>query len=410
VHIFVLAYKQRNKKVVSSDEDTSSESSNDSSDDSNDDPKESGSKKKKRSKYDKRSAEEIERMRVDFPNLSHHSDETFKTLSWTELIRLDRKLENSAKSSKKLTEKLAKNLEKIKKFPSKIQAGEDNRADKLHEARFLGGHTCRHTDVWLQARRSIGLSGLDPVSRYDSECLGMSSHLNSHIWAELHYPGSKEVSIKMLSPQALKAARGSSDKEAASIKKDFEEISEIAVAVNTLTHAVHCIHPWNFAFATLDFFLTTVQYGEKESAGKTEKISFLCDFIDDVIRHNAEAWDDSKPFLTATELSSKWITEIMMRFPRAGPSKTNYRPEKTPQRKTDSNTPPPPPNKFNKQQGPFIPYGFCRRFNFNHCPNQKDKTCPAPWDQTKQLKHECAHWNPNTNKYCLQNHSFVDHK
>jgi hypothetical protein len=112
-------------------------------------------------------------MRSDFPNLSHHSDETFRTLSWTELIRLDSKLENSAKSSKKLTEKLAKNLEKIKKFPSKIQFGEDNRADVLHDARFLGGHTCLHTEVWLRARKVIGLSGMDPISRYDSKCLGI---------------------------------------------------------------------------------------------------------------------------------------------------------------------------------------------------------------------------------------------
>jgi hypothetical protein len=148
----------------------------------------------------------------------------------------------------------------------------------------------------------------------------MPRHLNSHIWAELHNPGSKEISIKMLSPQALKAAGGSSDKEAASVKKDFDEVGEVAVAMNTLTHAVHCVHPWNFSIATLDFFLTTVQYGEKESTSKSSRISFVCDFIDDILRHNAEAWDDSKPFLTATELSSKWITEVMMRFPRAGPS------------------------------------------------------------------------------------------
>jgi hypothetical protein len=57
------------------------------------------------------------------------------------LIRLDKKLEGSAKSTKKLTEKLSKNLDKIKKFPKKIPAGEDNRTDILHEARFLGGHT-----------------------------------------------------------------------------------------------------------------------------------------------------------------------------------------------------------------------------------------------------------------------------
>jgi hypothetical protein len=362
-------------------------------------------------KYGDRSNEEIERMRQDFPNLAHHQVETFKTLSWSEIIRLDSRLENSAKLTKKLTEKLAKNLEKSKKFPAKIQAGEDNRADLLHDARFLGGHTCRHTDIWLHARKVIGLTGLEPISLYDSECLGMSNHINSHIWAELHNPGSKEISIKMLSPQALKAARGSSDKEAASVKKDFEEISEVAVALNTLSHAVHCIHPWNFAMATLDFFLTTVQYGDKESGAKTAKLSFLCDFIDEALLHNAEAWDDSKPFLTSTELSSKWVTEIMMRFPRAGPSRQNFKNEPVQTKKPQNTTlPHPPPNGKTKYTGSFIPNGLCRRFNFNSCPCQNDKLCPAPFNSSVQLKHQCAHWDEQKKSYCLQSHSLLDHK
>jgi len=62
-------------------------------------------------------------MRSDFPNLNHHHDDTFRTLSWTELIRLDNKLEANGKSSKKLTEKLAKNLEKLKKNPQKSRPG-----------------------------------------------------------------------------------------------------------------------------------------------------------------------------------------------------------------------------------------------------------------------------------------------
>jgi hypothetical protein len=120
------------------------------------------------------------------------------------LIRLDKKLEGSAKSAKKLTEKLSKNLDKIKKFPKKVPAGEDNRADILHEARFLGGHTCGHTEIWLQARKQIGLTGLDPISRYDSECIGMSSYINNFVWSQLHNPVSREISIRMLSPHALK--------------------------------------------------------------------------------------------------------------------------------------------------------------------------------------------------------------
>jgi hypothetical protein len=356
-------------------------------------------------KFGSRSAAEIKRMRADLPNLSHHPDETFRTLSWTELMRLDSKLESNSKSSKKLTERLAKNLEKMKKCPVKVEAGEDNRADILHAARFLGGHTCKHTEIWLQARKTIGLTGPEPISRYDSEAIGLSSHINSHIWAQIHNPGSKEISIKMLSPQALKIARGASDKESASTKKDFESVSEISLALSALKTAIHCVHPWNFSVVILEFFLETMQFGEKDISNKSQRISFLTDFIDEVLMHNAEAWDDSKPFLISTELSNRWLTGIMLKFPRAGSSKSSSQDnqEKAKPKKADS-------SGKSSAGRPYIPPGLCRRFNFNSCQNQNDDTCPAPWDSTKKLKHQCAHYNSSDKTLCLKNHSWLDHK
>ncbi len=82
------------------------------------------------------------------------------------------------KSRKKLTERLAKNLEKAKLYPQDVPAGQDNWATLLHEARFLPGLTCKQTEVWLAARRHIGLKGLEPVSKYDSEGLGLSGRIN----------------------------------------------------------------------------------------------------------------------------------------------------------------------------------------------------------------------------------------
>ena len=344
-------------------------------------------------------------MRTDFPNLNHHPDETFRTLSWTELIRLDNKLEANGKSSKKLTEKLAKNLEKIKSNPQKIEAGEDNRSDILHKARFLGGHTCRNTEIWLQARKTIGLTGLDPISRYDTESVGMSSNINSHIWASLHNPGSKEISIKMLSPNGLKETRGSGDKNATAIKKDFENSNEIRLALTTLKTACHFIHPWNFSFGALEFFLSSVQFEEKELQNKNNKLSFLCDFIDDVISFNTEAWDDAKPFMQANEISNKWVSEILLKFPRTGQKQDNFdKGKKSPSSSKNPSNNKPFPNR------PFIPYGLCRRFNLNICPSQANTSCSAPWDPAKILKHQCAHQNPSDKKYCMANHSMLDHK
>jgi hypothetical protein len=113
--------------------------------------------------------------------------------------------------------------------------------------------------------------------------------------------------------------------------------------MNTLTHAVHCIHPWNFSVVTLDFFLNTVQYGERETTTKASRISFLCDFIDDVLHYNAAAWDDSKPFLFASELSSKWMTASMMKLLRPGTSRQNNKNENTTQCKTENENASPPP-------------------------------------------------------------------
>ena len=94
---------------------------------------------------------------------------------------------------------MQKNLEKIKKKTVKVEAGEDNRSNNLHESRFIGGHICQNSEIWLKARESIGIAGLDPISRYDSEGVGLSGHINSHIWALLHNPGAKEISITRLS-------------------------------------------------------------------------------------------------------------------------------------------------------------------------------------------------------------------
>ena len=350
-------------------------------------------------------------MRIDFPNLNHHPDETFRTLSWTELIRLDSKLESSGKSAKKLTEKLAKNLEKFKNNPKKIPEGSDNRSDILHEARFLGGHMCKNTEIWLQARKTIGLTGLEPVSRYDSEGVGLNSNINSHIWANLHNPGSKDISIKMLSPNGLKESRISNEKNGAGIKKDFESLGEIKQALATLRIANQFIYPWNFSFTTLEYFLMSVQFGEKEIGSIQNKISFVSEFIDEVIIHNADAWDDAKPFMEANEISNKWVSNIMLKFPKNQgkfENKQKFIPQsfQSNKQKPPINSTPPPP----KQNRPWIPPFLCRRFNNNVCPNQADLSCLAPWDSSKTLAHQCAYQNPVDKKFCLLHHSIIDHK
>jgi hypothetical protein len=46
-----------------------------------------------------------------------------------------------------------------------------------------------------------------------------------------------------------------------------------------------------------------------------EKIKFITKFIDEVLSNNAEAWDDSKPFMSANKLSNKWVADLMTKGP-----------------------------------------------------------------------------------------------
>lgn len=117
----------------------------------------------------------------------------------------------------------------------------------LHEARFLPGPTCKHTDMWLAARRHVGLTRVEPVSKYDSEGLGLSGRLNSVIWAQRHNLGSNELSIEMLAPGALEAAQGHSEKDSGHPKRQFENFHDIRMAMATLRVASHLAIPWNLA-------------------------------------------------------------------------------------------------------------------------------------------------------------------
>jgi len=355
----------------------------------------------KNSEKGRKSKETIKKLREDLPNLNHHSDEIFQSLSWSDLFKLDNKLESHGKGGKKLTDKMAKNLEKIKKNPKKIEKGLDNRADIIHDSRFLGGHICKNSDIWLKAREKIGIFGLEPISRYDSEGLGMNGNINSHIWATLHNPGSKDFSIKMLSPEALSSARSANEKDANTCKKDFVNINDIRLALNTIRTATQLIHPWNLSSATLEYFLNSVQFGEKESTGNFEKVKFVTKFIDEVLANNAEAWDDSKPFMSSNKISNKWVADMMTKGPKTfqkNEQNKNYKKIEI----QDGNK----PNMFKRIN---IPPYMCRRFNFNICPNQNDASCGAPWNAALKLKHLCAFQNPDKS-LCLKNHSYRDHK
>ena len=103
----------------SSDSDSSSSDSDKNKEDDLSPPKTKKFKIPKIKKPNLRPKEMIQALRDDLPNLNHHSDDVLQKLSWSELFHLDSKLDSRGKSGKKMTERLQKNLEKIKKYPVK---------------------------------------------------------------------------------------------------------------------------------------------------------------------------------------------------------------------------------------------------------------------------------------------------
>ncbi len=364
-------------------------------------------------KISRLSAADLSVYREDFPHLKNKPDDYFAHRTFDQLIRMNTMLEKSNKSSRKLTEKLARNLDYTKQHPVPIHAGTDNRSDILHDARFLGGHVCKHTDIWLRARNLLGLQGPDPVSRYDTETLGLTGHINSYLWSALSNPGSKDISITMASPEALKAARGVEDRDGGHPKKDFTTISDFRMALAALRVARHCIHPWDFSLATIEFFLISVQFGETDLPDLSARLRFLSEFVDEALQHNAEAWDDAKSFLPASALSTRWMNRIMLlRGTQPTPSGHTFTPRPKPPPRGQfvgqpTHQPAKPKFKFEKLA---VPHDVCRRFNLGQCSKQADPHCFAVWDLSKQLRHVCCFRDPTTQAFCLKPHSLMDHK
>jgi len=123
-------------------------------------------------------------------------------------------------------------------------------------------------------------------------------------WAEAHNPGSKQLSIQLFTPVAVQAGWNASDR--ADTTEEFDTILELRVALAALEGAIHKIYPWNWSVKTIQLFLVGIDFGEIELAGQSDRLKILADFIDDVLKMNAQSWDEKKGFLTHENLCARW--------------------------------------------------------------------------------------------------------
>ena len=85
------------------------------------------------------------------------------------------------KQNRVLTKKMAENYENVKKFLVRVEAGNDLCTEKAHDCRFLRGYVGNSQDLWVQARKKIGMAGLDPISNYETVSVGINGLLSSKV-------------------------------------------------------------------------------------------------------------------------------------------------------------------------------------------------------------------------------------
>lgn len=317
-------------------------------------------------------------------------------LTFSEIAKLGGRKE---KGGRVLSEKLAANFERTKSFPTLVEAGEDDCTGQVHKSRFLRGYVGNSQDLWTQGRRVLGLSGLPPISNYETVTMGLNGFVSARVWHEVHNPSSKVLSIRMLAPESMKQSWNTQDKLGE--VKDFSSMSELKMAMVVLDVCIRKVMPWNHAMSTLAIFMHTIEFGEVDLSNHNEKLSFLADFIDEVIRHNAQAWDEERHFMPAMELATKWSTALLRKLGGTARKSGGTKQEKASPGKQKQA---PAKKKNEGDRGDRAPPGVCKKFNQGECTHPGDKHS-ASWDPEYILRHVCSQYILAKKRYCMGNHA-----
>jgi hypothetical protein len=142
------------------------------------------------------------------PHLQGLPESMLKKLPLSAMFQLNSAIAKDQKNTAKMNtnSKLAANARKMVAEPQKIAAGQDNRRDILHEARFIGGASCANIEMWQAARRIIGDKGVVPIGNYDLDSVGCGGSVTPRGWLALHNPASQELKLKFSTYQTLREA------------------------------------------------------------------------------------------------------------------------------------------------------------------------------------------------------------
>ncbi len=337
-------------------------------------------------------------LRKRFPFLVDLSDRFVRSQTTSELL----KLESTAmkmkmiEQSRDFEDRLASNKASLEERECKVPAGFDNRWDKLHPGRFLGGASCTTKKLWLEARKAVGLSGDRPVGCYDMGAVGMGGFVTSRGWIELHNPGSSRNALKLFSINNCAAKVSSSKNSSKNCEDDIEEIVELGefkLALRTMRVAASMVMPWNFAYVALENFLQQTNFCSSDLQGIDQPAKLLSQFVDYVIKENANRWRDGSPFLDTGSLKATWDA-----FYGAKPqAQLSSKSKKLPSQMDSKNA------KFQRRHWVDI----CWDWNIGKCTKQVG-SCTSL--KGTPLRHVC-NFQPDRfkqpNSYCEKNHTRI---
>jgi hypothetical protein len=337
--------------------------------------------------------DQLENFRKNWLNIKNFTDSVLENATLSELTAMGKQ---KISGSRFLSHTLSANFEQLQNFPAKVEEGLDDCLGKAHHSRFLRGYVRDSQELWRQARDEWGANGIEPIANYEVGSIGLGELLTHKVWAELHKPNSRQLSMRLLSPKSAEEAW--KDDEKTDSPKDFENLHEFKMAIVTLEGGFHRVMPWNFSFKALSFFLNSINFGESELSNRTGRLQFLSNFVDEVLRTNARNWEERKPFLSFQDLSVKWSSDLIRKLGSL-PSSNETGNKRNGKSRLDKK----------EKSSPRVPRWVCRRFNERRCEQKEDRHVSS-WDPNFFLKHVCSKWFPNKNRCCLESHPLNEHK
>ncbi len=151
---------------------------------------------------------------------------------------------------------------------SKVEAGEDNRLDILHAARFLPGTACSAAKMWLMARDVIGPNGIPPISTYDMSAVGLAGYVQPKGWIEISNSGSPNMKLRLFNIKNVNSSTGGGNNitfGGSSVcfgedQKEMQNVGEFKLALRAARTAMSFALPWNFSVQALEGFMHISEY------------------------------------------------------------------------------------------------------------------------------------------------------